>query len=75
MAGNRLSFNSGYNRTSNLSLKRVNGVEVENLQHLHNLIKANTEKFIRFDLDENMYVKERRKVFFFKSFFPRTTPC
>jgi hypothetical protein len=50
------SFSSGYNRISNLSLKKINGVEVENLLHLHTMIHANKTEFIRFDLDENVYV-------------------
>ena len=32
-------------------------MEIENLQHLHNLINSNEEAFIRFDLDENVYAE------------------
>lgn len=44
--------NYGYNSYLNIQLKKFNGVDVTNLQHLDQLIEATGAEFSRFDLDE-----------------------
>ncbi|KAJ6848418.1 protease Do-like 10, mitochondrial [Iris pallida] len=49
-------INAGYERLSELQVKKVNGVEVENLKHLCGLVEGCTEESLRFDLDDERVV-------------------
>lgn len=49
-------INTGYERLAEYQVKKVNGVEVDNLKHLCQLVEGCTEKSIRFDLDEERVV-------------------
>lgn len=39
-----------------LQVKKVNGVEIENLKHLCQLVENNTEDNVRFDLDDERVI-------------------
>lgn len=49
-------INAGYERLSELQVKKVNGVEVENLKHLRRLVEDCEEECLRIDLDEERVV-------------------
>lgn len=49
-------INAGYERLAEYQVKKVNGVEVDNLKHLCQLVEGCTEKSIRFDLDDERVV-------------------
>ncbi|KAL5703473.1 Protease Do-like 10 [Ranunculus cassubicifolius] len=49
-------INAGYERLSELQVKKVNGVEVENLKHLCRLVEDCQEENVRIDLDEERVV-------------------
>nr|CAB3461459.1 unnamed protein product [Digitaria exilis] len=49
-------INVGYERLSELQVKKVNGVEVENLKHLCSLVEGCTEENLRFDLDDERVI-------------------
>eukprot|EP00252_Welwitschia_mirabilis_P006485 TRINITY_DN17373_c0_g2_i4.p1 TRINITY_DN17373_c0_g2~~TRINITY_DN17373_c0_g2_i4.p1 ORF type:complete len:218 (-),score=33.35 TRINITY_DN17373_c0_g2_i4:147-800(-) len=46
---------AGYERLTELQVKKVNGVEVDNLKHLRQLVE-NSEKSVRFDLDDERVI-------------------
>ncbi|XP_077226654.1 protease Do-like 10, mitochondrial isoform X3 [Tasmannia lanceolata] len=48
--------NIGYERLAELQVKKVNGVEVENLKHLCKLVEDCKEETLRFDLDDERVV-------------------
>ncbi|XP_022965463.1 protease Do-like 10, mitochondrial [Cucurbita maxima] len=48
-------INAGYERLAELQVKKVNGVEVENLKHLCQLVD-NSEDSVRFDLDDDRVI-------------------
>ncbi|KAF8402431.1 hypothetical protein HHK36_013387 [Tetracentron sinense] len=45
-------INAGYERLTELQVMKVNGVEVENLKHLRQLVEDCSEESLRFDLDD-----------------------
>ncbi|XP_073118013.1 protease Do-like 10, mitochondrial [Elaeis guineensis] len=49
-------INAGYERLSELQVKKVNGVEVENLKHLCELVEGCSEESLRFDLDDERVI-------------------
>jgi hypothetical protein len=49
-------INVGYERLAELQVKKVNGVEVENLKHLCSLVESCTEENLRFDLDDERVI-------------------
>ncbi|KAF5948225.1 hypothetical protein HYC85_014182 [Camellia sinensis] len=49
-------ISAGYERLAELQVKKVNGVEVENLKHLRCLVEECTEEFLRFDLDDERVI-------------------
>jgi len=49
-------ISAGYERLAEHQVKKVNGVEVDNLKHLRQLVEGCTEKSIRFDLDNEKVV-------------------
>ncbi|CAN6360081.1 unnamed protein product [Urochloa humidicola] len=49
-------INVGYERLAELQVKKVNGVEVENLKHLCSLVEGCTEENLRFDLDDERVI-------------------
>ncbi|CAD6333800.1 unnamed protein product [Miscanthus lutarioriparius] len=49
-------INVGYERFAELQVKKVNGVEVENLKHLCSLVEGCTEENLRFDLDDERVI-------------------
>lgn len=49
-------INTGYERLSDLQVKKVNAVEIENLKHLCNLVEGCHEQSLRFDLDEDRVI-------------------
>ncbi|XP_059665551.1 protease Do-like 10, mitochondrial [Cornus florida] len=49
-------INAGYERLAELQVKKVNGVEVENLKHLCQLVDNCSEESLRFDLDEERVI-------------------
>lgn len=48
-------INAGYERLAELQVKKVNGVEVENLKHLCQLVDK-SEDSVRFDLDDERVI-------------------
>lgn len=48
--------NTGYERLAELQVKKVNGVEIENLRHLCHLVEDNREENVRFDLDDERVI-------------------
>lgn len=49
-------INAGYERLAELQVKKVNGVEIDNLRHLCNLVEDCKEEFLRFDLDDERVI-------------------
>ncbi|XP_058215562.1 protease Do-like 10, mitochondrial [Rhododendron vialii] len=49
-------INMGYERLAELQVKKVNGVEVENLKQLCSLVEGCTEECLRFDLDDERVI-------------------
>ncbi|CAN1217664.1 Protease Do-like 10, mitochondrial [Linum perenne] len=49
-------INTGYERLAVLQVKKVNGVEIENLKQLRKLVEECKEEFVRFDLDEERVI-------------------
>ncbi|OUZ99296.1 Peptidase S1 [Macleaya cordata] len=49
-------INAGYERLAELQMKKVNGVEVENLKHLRRLVEDCREESLRFDLDDERVI-------------------
>uniref|UniRef100_A0A0D9WGK2 Protease Do-like PDZ domain-containing protein n=1 Tax=Leersia perrieri TaxID=77586 RepID=A0A0D9WGK2_9ORYZ len=49
-------INVGYERLAEMQVKKVNGVEVENLKHLCSLVEGCTEENLRFDLDDERVI-------------------
>ncbi|KAG8068693.1 hypothetical protein GUJ93_ZPchr0005g15421 [Zizania palustris] len=49
-------INVGYERLAELQVKKVNGMEVENLKHLCSLVEGCTEENLRFDLDDERVI-------------------
>lgn len=48
--------NAGYERLAELQVKKVNGVEIDNLKHLCGLVVDSSEEFLRFDLDDERVI-------------------
>lgn len=48
--------NAGYERLAELQVKKVNGVEVENLKHLCQLVEYCSAENLRFDLDDDRVI-------------------
>ncbi|KAH9746912.1 hypothetical protein WN944_011715 [Citrus x changshan-huyou] len=49
-------INAGYERFADLQVKKVNGVEIENLKHLCQLVENCSSENLRFDLDDDRVV-------------------
>ncbi|KAK9292197.1 hypothetical protein L1049_020159 [Liquidambar formosana] len=49
-------INAGYEKLVELQVKKVNGVEIENLKHLCQLVENCSKESLRFDLDEERVV-------------------
>ncbi|GAB2277133.1 Protease Do-like 10, mitochondrial [Dionaea muscipula] len=49
-------INAGYERLAELQVKKVNGVEIENLKHLCQLVEGCKEEKLRFDLDDDRVI-------------------
>lgn len=49
-------INTGYERLSELQVKKVNGVEILNLKHLRRIVETCGEENVRFDLDEERVI-------------------
>ncbi|KAJ9176052.1 hypothetical protein P3X46_011402 [Hevea brasiliensis] len=49
-------INAGYERLAELQVKEVNGVEIENLKHLCQLIENCSAESLRFDLDDGRVI-------------------
>ncbi|KAM6550184.1 hypothetical protein CsatB_021860 [Cannabis sativa] len=49
-------INAGYERLAEMQVKKINGVEIENLKHLCQLVEKNKEENVRFDLDDERVV-------------------
>ncbi|KAG0496602.1 hypothetical protein HPP92_001136 [Vanilla planifolia] len=49
-------INTGYERLSDLQVKKVNGIEVENLRHLRSIVEGCNEESLRFDLDDERVI-------------------
>ncbi|PSR98120.1 Protease Do-like [Actinidia chinensis var. chinensis] len=49
-------INVGYERLAQLQVKKVNGVEIENLKQLCCLVEDCVEEFLRFDLDDERVI-------------------
>ncbi|XP_020593431.1 protease Do-like 10, mitochondrial isoform X2 [Phalaenopsis equestris] len=49
-------INTGYERLSELQVKKVNGTEVDNLKHLCSLVEGCHEENLRFDLDDERVI-------------------
>ncbi|GAB4835326.1 Protease Do-like 10, mitochondrial [Ancistrocladus abbreviatus] len=49
-------INAGYERLAELQVKKVNGVEIENLKHLCHLVEDCNEENLRFDLDDDRVI-------------------
>ncbi|KAA8538835.1 hypothetical protein F0562_025527 [Nyssa sinensis] len=49
-------INAGYERLAELQVKKVNGVEVENLKHLCQLVEGCSEESLRVDLDDERVI-------------------
>ncbi|CAK9137753.1 unnamed protein product [Ilex paraguariensis] len=46
----------GYERLAELQVKKVNGIEIENLKHLCQLVEDCKEEGLRFDLDDERVI-------------------
>uniref|UniRef100_A0A803L406 Protease Do-like PDZ domain-containing protein n=1 Tax=Chenopodium quinoa TaxID=63459 RepID=A0A803L406_CHEQI len=49
-------INAGYERLAELQVKKVNGVEIDNLKHLCQLVEECKEKNLRIDLDDDRVI-------------------
>ncbi|CAA0814505.1 Protease Do-like 10- mitochondrial [Striga hermonthica] len=49
-------INTGYERLTELQVKKVNGTEVDNLKHLRQLVEENHIGNVRFDLDDGKVI-------------------
>ncbi|XP_030513088.1 protease Do-like 10, mitochondrial [Rhodamnia argentea] len=49
-------INAGYERLAELQVRKVNGIEIENLRHLYRLVEHYSGESIRFDLDEERVI-------------------
>ncbi|EYU39504.1 hypothetical protein ABFS82_06G199500 [Erythranthe guttata] len=49
-------INTGYERLADLQVKKVNGVEVDNLKHLRQLVEDGGNENVRFDLDDERVI-------------------
>ncbi|KAH0471045.1 hypothetical protein IEQ34_000768 [Dendrobium chrysotoxum] len=49
-------INTGYERLSDLQVKKVNGIQVDNLKHLCSLVEGCHEENLRFDLDDERVI-------------------
>ncbi|KNA11238.1 hypothetical protein SOVF_137050 [Spinacia oleracea] len=49
-------INAGYERLSELQVRKVNGVEIDNLRHLYQLVEDCKEKNLRIDLDDDRVI-------------------
>ncbi|GAB2211879.1 hypothetical protein Drorol1_Dr00025218 [Drosera rotundifolia] len=49
-------INAGYERLAELQVKKVNGVEVDNMKHLCQLVEDGKEENLRFDLDDDRVI-------------------
>ncbi|KAI6699402.1 hypothetical protein NL676_013726 [Syzygium grande] len=45
-------INAGHERLAELQVRKVNGIEIENLRHLYQLVEHYNGESIQFDLDE-----------------------
>ncbi|PON38303.1 hypothetical protein PanWU01x14_313620 [Parasponia andersonii] len=48
--------NAGYERLAEMQVKKINGVEIENLKHLCQLVENNREENVRFDLEDERVI-------------------
>ncbi|KAL0302958.1 UNVERIFIED_CONTAM: Protease Do-like 10, mitochondrial [Sesamum radiatum] len=48
--------NTGYERLADLQVKKVNGIEVDNLKHLRQLVENSSKDSVRFDLDDERVI-------------------
>ncbi|WRX23812.1 PDZ domain - like 6 [Theobroma cacao] len=49
-------INAGYERLAELQVKKVNGIEIQNLKHLCQLVENCSTESLRFDLDDDRVV-------------------
>ncbi|XP_010027457.2 protease Do-like 10, mitochondrial [Eucalyptus grandis] len=49
-------INAGYERLAELQVRKVNGIEIENLRHLYRLVEHCTSESVRFDLDDERVI-------------------
>ncbi|GKV29016.1 hypothetical protein SLEP1_g37996 [Rubroshorea leprosula] len=49
-------INTGYERLAELQVKKVNGIEIDNLKHLCQLVENCSTESLRFDLDDDRVV-------------------
>ncbi|KAL3838492.1 hypothetical protein ACJIZ3_023083 [Penstemon smallii] len=49
-------INTGYERLADLQVKKVNGIEVDNLKHLRRLVEDRSKESVRFDLDDERVI-------------------
>ncbi|XP_052201550.1 protease Do-like 10, mitochondrial isoform X2 [Diospyros lotus] len=49
-------INAGYERLAELQVKKVNGVEINNLKHLCCLVEDCKEEYVQFDLDDERVI-------------------
>ncbi|KAL0402582.1 UNVERIFIED_CONTAM: Protease Do-like 10, mitochondrial [Sesamum latifolium] len=49
-------INTGYERLADLQVKKVNGIEVDNLKHLRQLVENSSKDSVRFDLDDERVI-------------------
>ncbi|XP_047969771.1 protease Do-like 10, mitochondrial [Salvia hispanica] len=49
-------INTGYERLAEFQVKKVNGIEVDNLKHLRQLVEDGSSENIRFDLDDERVI-------------------
>ncbi|KZV44384.1 protease Do-like 10, mitochondrial-like [Dorcoceras hygrometricum] len=49
-------INTGYERLAELQVKKVNGIEVDNLKHLRQLVEDSSRGSVRFDLDDERVI-------------------
>ncbi|KAL8544620.1 hypothetical protein ACS0TY_005010 [Phlomoides rotata] len=49
-------INTGYERLAELQVKKVNGIEIDNLKHLRQLVEEGNKENVRFDLDDERVI-------------------
>ncbi|KAK7316500.1 hypothetical protein VNO77_35573 [Canavalia gladiata] len=49
-------INAGYERLAELQVLKVNGAEIDNLEHLRQLVESCDTEFLRFDLDDDRVI-------------------